>query len=133
MIEAESFASLRDKVQAFRDQNHLLRKCLAALEEESRNYNPIPLPVPTPEPPAPFPPISFREPKIDPLPEFDGKVSKYAMFLDHCKFYFDNKPSMFLNNDKNKVSLIISHLHRRAATWAHALHRTNPANPAFLS
>jgi len=55
------------------------------------------------------------------------------MFLDHCEFYFDNKPSMFLNNDKNKVSLVISRLRRRTATWAHALRRTNPANPAFLS
>jgi len=60
-------------------------------------------------------------------------VSEYATFLDHCKFYLDNKPSMFLNNDKNKVSLVISRLRGRAATWAHALRRTNPANPTFLS
>jgi len=40
---------------------------------------------------------------------------------------------MFLNNDKNKVSLVISRLRGRAATWAHALRRTNPVNPAFLS
>ena len=136
MTEAESFAALRDEVQAFRDENHLLRERLAALEEESRTHNPTPLPVPTPEPPEPpesFTPTSFREPKIDPPPEFDGKVSEYATFLDHCEFYFDNKPSMFLNNDKNKVSLVISRLRGRAATWAHALRRTNPANPAFLS
>ena len=117
MTEAESFAALRDEVQAFRDENHLLRKRLAALEEESRTHNPTPLPIPTPEPPEPFP-ASFREPKIDPPPEFDGKVSEYAMFL---------------NNDKNKVSLVISRLRRRATTWAHALRRTNLANPAFLS
>jgi len=60
-------------------------------------------------------------------------VSEYATFLDHCEFYFDNKLSMFLNNDKNKVSLVISHLHGHAATWAYVLRRTNPANPAFLS
>jgi len=132
MTEAESFAALRNEVQAFRDENHLLRERLAALEEESRTHNPTPLPIPTPEPPEPFP-ASFREPKIDPPPEFDGKVSEYATFLDHCEFYFDNKPSMFLNNDKNKVSLVISRLRGRAATWAHALRRTNPANPAFLS
>ena len=133
MTEAESFAALRDEVQAFRDENHLLRERLAALEEESRTHNPTPLPVPTPEPPESFPPTSFREPKIDPPPEFDGKVSEYATFLDHCEFYFDNKPSMFLNNDRNKVSLVISRLRGRAATWAHALRRTNPANPAFVS
>jgi len=85
MAEAESFATLRDEVQAFRDENHLLRERLATLEEESRTHNPTPLPVPTPEPPEPFS-TSFREPKIDPPPEFDSKVSEYATFLDHCEF-----------------------------------------------
>ena len=131
MTEAEAFAALRDEIQTFRDENQLLRERLAALEEESRTHDPSPLLVPTP--PIPDLPTSFREPKIDSPPEFDGKVSEYATFLDHCEFYFDNKPSMFLNNDKNKVSLVISRLRGRAATWAHALRRTNPANPAFLS
>ena len=122
-------------LHALEEENRVLRERLAALEDEqSRTQNPTPLPIPTPIPPAPTPPpIPFREPKIDPPPEFDGKVSEYATFLDHCEFYFDNKPSMFLNNDKNKVSLVISRLRGRAATWAHALRRTNPANPAFLS
>jgi len=131
MTEAEAFAALRDEIQTFRDENQLLRERLATLEEESRTHDPSPLLVPTP--PIPDLPTSFREPKIDSPPEFDGKVSEYATFLDHCEFYFDNKPSMFLNNDKNKVSLVISRLRGRAATWAHALRRTNPANPAFLS
>jgi len=131
MTEAEAFAALRDEIQTFDDENQLLRECLAALEEESRTYDPSLLPVPTPS--VPDLPMSFREPKIDPPPEFDCKVSEYATFLDHCEFYFDNKPSMFLNNDKNKVSLVSSRLRGRAATWAHALCRTNPANPAFLS
>ena len=128
--EAEAFAALRD-------ENQLLCERFAALEEEFKIHNLSPLPVSAPEPPdssSPIlPPTSFREPKIDPPPEFDGKVSDYAMFLDHCEFYFDNKPSMFLYNDKNKVSLIISYLHGCTATWAHALRCTNPANPAFLS
>ena len=131
MTEAEAFAALRDEIQTFHDENELLRERLAALEEESRTHDPSRLPGPTP--PVPDLPMSFREPKIDPSPEFDGKVSEYATFLDHCEFYFDNKPSMFLNNDKNKVSLVISRLRGRAATWAHALRHTNLANPAFLS
>jgi len=131
MTEAEAFAALRDEIQTFRDENQLLRERLATLEEESRTHDPSRLPVPTP--PVPDLPMSFREPKIDPSPEFDGKVSEYATFLDHCEFYFDNKPSMFLNNDKNKVSVVISRLRRRVATWAHALRRINPANPTFLS
>ena len=115
MTEAEAFAALRDKIQTFRDENQLLRERLAALEEEFRTHDPSPLPVPTPPVPD-LPLTSAREPKIDPPPEFDGKVSEYATFLDHCEFYLDNKPSMFLNNDKNKVSLVISRLRGRAAT-----------------
>jgi len=122
-------------LHALEEENRVLRERLAALEDEQfRTQNPTPSPIPTPIPPVPTPPpIPFLEPKIDPPPEFDGKVSEYATFLDHCEFYFDNKPSMFLNNEKNKVSLVISRLRGRAAAWAHALRRTNPANPAFLS
>ena len=108
MTEAEAFAALRDAIQTFLDENQLLRERLAALEEESRTHDPSPLSVPTPH--VTDLPMSFREPKIDPRLELDGKVSEYATFLDHCDFYFDNKPSMFLNNDKNKVFLVISRL-----------------------
>ena len=132
MTEAEAFAALHDEVQAFRDENQLLRKHFAIFEEEFRTHDPSPLLVPTPSIPD-LPPTSFREPKIDPPPKFDGKVSEYATFLGHCEFYFNSKPSMFLDNDKNKVSLVISRLHGRAATWAHVLRRTNPADPAFIS
>ena len=34
MTEAEAFAALRDKVQAFRDENQLLCKRITALEDE---------------------------------------------------------------------------------------------------
>ena len=114
MTEAQAFAALRDEVQAFHDENQLPREHLAALEEESRTHNPFPLPVSSPEPldsSTLLSPTLFHEPKIDPPSEFDGKVPEYAMFLDHCEFYFDNKPSMFLNNEKNKVSLVIYRLH----------------------
>ena len=72
--EAEAFAALRDEIQTFRDENQLLRERLAALEEESRTHDPSPLSVPTP--PVSNLPMSFREPKIDPPPEFDGRVSE---------------------------------------------------------
>ena len=80
MTEAEAFAALRDEIQTFRDENQAFREenqllCerLTALEEESRTHDPSPLPIPTP--PIPNLPTSFREPKINPPPEFDGKVS----------------------------------------------------------
>ena len=79
------------------------------------------------------PPPALRDVKIDLPPEFDGKVAEYAAFIGYCEFYFDNKPSMFLDNDKNKVSLVISRLRGRAAIWAHVLRRTEPNNPIFHS
>lgn len=75
----------------------------------------------------------FREPKPDPPPEFDAKTSDSATFLDHCEFYFDNKPSMFLDNDENKVLLVISRLRGTPARWAHASRCTNASNPIFKS
>ena len=126
-----------------------LHECLNALKELlSRTANdPPPPPVPTTEPlgsrsnplpplplsPPPVPPFLFKEPKIDPPPEFHGKTTDYATFLDHCKFYFDNKSSMLLDNDKNKVSLIISPLRGCAAAWPHALRRSDSDDPVFIS
>ena len=119
ITEVEAFAALRNEIQTFRNENQLLPDDLATLEEESRAHDPSPLPVPTPEPPDSstlLPPMSFRKSKINLSPEFDSKVSEYVTFLNHCEFYFDNKPSMFFNNDKNKVSVVIFQLRGRAVT-----------------
>ena len=135
MTETEAFATLHDEIQTFHHPNQLLCQSFTTLEEKSRPHDPCPLPVPIPELPysSTLFPTSFHEPKIHLPPEFNRKVSEYAMFLDHCEFYFDNKSSMFFNNEKSKVSLVISHICGRAAAWAHALCRTGPANPVFLS
>ena len=50
----------------------------------------------------PVPALQFKESKINPLSEFYGKTTKYIIFLNYYKFYFDNKPSMFLDNGKTK-------------------------------
>ena len=99
----------------------------------TRSPSPSPPPL-SPPPPSPPPPLAaLKDVKMDPPPEFDGKTSEYASFLGHCEFYFENKPSIYHDNDKNKVSLVISRLRGRPATWAHGLHRANPKDPVLTS
>src|SRR5271169_6834445 len=55
--------------------------------------------------------VTLKDQKLDPPPKFDGKTAEYATFIGHCEFYFENKPATYLDNDKNKVNLVISCLH----------------------
>jgi len=71
--------------------------------------------------PPPLMPTVLKDQKLDPPPKFDGKTAEYATFIGHCEFYFENKPAAYLDNDKNKVNLVISHLCGRPAMWAHSI------------
>jgi len=102
MTEAEAFAALYD-------ENHLLRKRLAALEEESRTQNS------TPSPPAPTPSTAivppFKEPKIGEPSTFDGKASEFPSFFQQCKLYIHMKPITFReHDDESCVAFIIFRL-----------------------
>ena len=120
------------EAETLREQNLRLQARIEELEAHSRTEDPPP-PTRSPSPHETPPPLALKDVKIDLPPEFDGKPAEYAAFVGHCEFYFDNKPSMFLDNDKNKVSLVISRLHGHAATWAHSLRRANPNNPVLTS
>src|SRR5215510_16613724 len=131
------------EADTLREENQRLQTRLAALEAavqenqrlqarieelEARSPTVDPPPTRSPSPYSNTPPALLKDVKIDLPPEFDGKTAEYAAFIGHCEFYFNNKPSIFLDNAKNKVSLVISHLRGRAAIWAHALRRANPKN-----
>ena len=124
-------AAAQDSEHLRMQETERLQARIEELEAHSRTVDPSPLP-PT-RSSSPFPTLALKDVKLDLPPEFEGKPTEYASFIGHCEFYFDNKPSMFLNNDKNKVSLVISCLRSRAATWVHALRRTEPRNPIFIS
>jgi len=134
------------EADALREENEHLQNRLAALEaviQENQNLQArieeLEARSRTAEPPSTGAPSTdsthpaLKDVKIDLPPEFDGKTAEYAAFIGHCEFYFDNKPSIFHDNPKNKVSLVISRLRGRAATWAHALRRADPDNPVFHS
>src|SRR5438552_2851666 len=120
------------EAETLHEQNLCLQARIEELETHSRTEDPPP-PTRSPSPHETPPLLTLKDVKIDLPPEFDGKPAEYAAFVGHCEFYFDNKPSMFLDNDKNKVSVVISRLHGRAATWAHSLRRANPNNPVLTS
>jgi len=139
MTEAETLLNENQRLQArlaeleaeTREEQQRLQARIDELEARSQTADPLMTQSEslreTPPPPA------LRDVKIDLPPEFDGKTAEYAAFIGQCEFYFDNKPSIFLGNDKNKVSLVISRLRGRAATWAHTLRRAEPNNSMFTS
>ena len=122
MTEAEAFTALRDEIQAFREENQLLRDRLAALEDERSRTQPTPPPPPIPTPP----PAPFKEPKIGEPPTFDGKTSEFPSFLHQCKLYIRMKPVTFReHDDESRVAFIISRLRGVPAEWGQALFESN--------
>jgi len=124
-------AAAHDSERLRMQETERLQARIEELEAHSRTVDPSSVP-PT-RSSSPSSTVALKDVKLDLPPEFDGKPTEYAAFIGHCEFYIDNKPSMFLNNDKNKVSLVISRLRGRAATWIHALRRTQPRNSIFTS
>src|SRR5215510_12507677 len=142
MTEADTLREENQRLQtrlaaleAAVQENQRLQARIEELEARSHTVDPPPTRSPSTRSPSPYSntPPALKDVKIDLPPEFDGKTAEYAAFIGHCEFYFDNKPSIFLDNAKNKVSLVISRLRGRAAIWAHALRRANHNNPVFTS
>ena len=65
-------------------------------------------------------PIPVREPKISEPPEFSGKSSEYASFINHCDLYFRLRPITF-NSDYTKVAYVISRCRDTPAEWGLSL------------
>src|SRR5437762_12936717 len=103
------------EAETLREQNLRLQACIEELEAHSHTEDPPP-PTRSPSPHETPPPLALKDVKIDLPSEFDGKPAEYAAFIGHCRFYFDNKPSVFLDNGKHNVSLVISRLRGRSAT-----------------
>ena len=67
------------------------------------------------------PPLPTRkEPKLPEPPEFDGKPSEYATFINHCDLYFRMRPITF-DTDYVKVAYVISRCRGSPAEWGHSL------------
>jgi hypothetical protein len=61
-----------------------------------------------------------KEPKLPEPPEFDGKPSEYATFVNHCDLYFRMRPITF-DGDYVKVAYVISRCRGTPAEWGHSL------------
>ena len=67
------------------------------------------------------PPVPVqKEPKIAEPPEFNGKPTEYATFINHCDLYFRLRNSTF-QNDYIKVAYVISRCRGPPAEWGHSL------------
>lgn len=93
-------AELQQEVSELRD---LIRRMQEATPSSSR--------------PSPSPPPVRKEPK---LPEFDGKPSEYATFINHCDPYFRMRPVTF-DTDYVKDAYVISRCRGSPAEWGHSL------------
>ena len=70
------------------------------------------------------PPPARKEPKISEPPEFDGKPSEYASFINHCDLYFRMRSATFDSNYV-KVAYVISRCRSSPAEWGHSLIESN--------
>src|SRR5271170_3649415 len=66
------------------------------------------------------PPVTRREPKLAEPPEFDGKPSEYATFINHCDLYFRMR-SVTFDTAYFKVTYVISLCRGSPAEWGHSL------------
>jgi hypothetical protein len=73
-----------------------------------------------PQAPQAPPPPPRKEPKLPEPPEFNGKPSEYAIFINHCDLYFRMRPVTF-DNDYVKVAYVISRCRGSPAEWGHSL------------
>jgi hypothetical protein len=74
---------------------------------------------PAPHEPTPTPPPR-KEPKLPEPPEFNGKPSEYATFINHCDLYFRMRPITF-DSDYVKTAYVISRCRGSSAEWGHSL------------
>ena len=67
--------------------------------------------------PTANPPVR-KESKLSEPPQFDGKSSEYATFINHCDLYFRTLAVTF-DSDYVKVAYVIAHLPCHPAEWGH--------------
>src|SRR5579862_2046586 len=98
-------AELQQEVNELRDLIRELREDTATPSRSSAS---------TPPPPT------RKEPKLPEPPEFDGKPSDYATFINHCDLYFRMRHITF-HTDYVKVAYVISRCRASPAEWGHSL------------
>ena len=69
------------------------------------------------------PPPAQKEPKIAEPPEFNGKPTEFATFINYCDLYFRLRNVTF-QNDYTKVAYVISRCRGSPAEWGHSLLET---------
>src|SRR5271170_4612000 len=82
----------------------------------------------------------LRDPKVEPSPEFSGKISEFPNFMAACSLVFTLCPNTYSSNER-KVLFVISRLRRMAMSWAriiaedpaHPYHKSYPAFKTALS
>src|SRR5277367_137387 len=86
---------------------------LRGLVRQLQETTPAPL-EPTPTPPP------RKEPKLPEPPEFSGKPSEYATFINHCDLYFRMR-SITFDSDYVKTAYVISRCRGIPTEWGHSL------------
>src|SRR5277367_1867836 len=62
-------------------------------------------------------PHELRDPKVEPPPEFSGKISKFLNFMAACSLVFTLCPNTYSTHER-KVLFVISRLSGMAMSWA---------------
>ena len=99
-------AELQQEVTELRETVRRLEEEAATPSRSSRSSSP------------PLPPVR-KELKLPEPPEFDGKPSEYATFINHCDIYFRMRPVTF-DEDYIKVAYVISCCRGSPAEWGHS-------------
>jgi hypothetical protein len=68
-----------------------------------------------------------RDPKVEPPPEFSGKISEFPNFMAACSLVFTLCPNTYSSHER-KVLFVISRLRGMAMSWARTIVE-NPAHP----
>ena len=102
-------AELQQEVTELRETVRRLEEEAADTSRSSRSSRSSTPPIPT-----------RKEPKLPEPPEFDGKPSEYATFINHCDLYFRMRPVTF-DEDYIKVAYVISRCRGSPAEWGHSL------------
>src|SRR5208282_1275800 len=69
----------------------------------------------------------LRDPKVEPPPEFSGKIAEFPNFMAACSLVFTLCPNTYSSRER-KVLFVISRLRGMAMSWARTI-AENPAHP----
>ena len=65
-------------------------------------------------------PHELRDPKVEPPPEFSGKISEFPNFMAACSLVFTLCPNTYSTHER-KVLFVISRLRGMAMSWARTI------------